>query len=54
MNELDETVQKALPDIKRNTVRIDELDARQPNLGEKLDETSNQVQDNLKEIASLK
>ena len=54
MNELDETVQKALPDIKRNTDRIDELDARQTNLGKNLDETSNQVQDNVKEIASLK
>merc|ERR1719342_680920 len=54
LNGLDETVQKALPDIKRNTDRIDELDARQTNLGKNLDDTSNQVQDNVKEIASLK
>merc|ERR1712115_502737 len=47
-------VQKALPDIKRNTDRIDELDARQTNLVKNLDDTSNQVQDNVKEIASLK
>merc|ERR1719513_239114 len=54
LNGLDETVQKALPDIKRNTDRIDELDARQTNLGKNLDDTSNQVQDSVKEIASLK
>ena len=54
LNGLDETVQKALPDIKRNTDRIDELDARQTNLGKNLEQISNQVQDNVKEIASLK
>ena len=54
LNGLDETVQRALPDIKRNTDWIGELDACQSNLGENLNETSNQVQDNVKEIASLK
>merc|ERR1712013_530805 len=54
LNGLDETVQKALPDIKRNRDRIDDFDARQTNLGKTLDDTFNQVQDNFKEIASLK
>merc|ERR1712123_459284 len=54
VNNLEETVQKAQPEIKRNTDRLDELDARHTNLGKNLEETSNQVQDNVKEIASLK
>jgi len=54
LNNLEETVQKAQPEIKRNTDRLDELDARHTNLGKNLEETSNQVQDNVKEIASLK
>ena len=54
LNGLDETVQRALPDIKRDTDWIGELDACQTNLGENLNETSNQVQDYVKEIASLK
>ena len=37
-----------------DTEWIDESDARQTNLGKNLDETSNQIQDNVKEIASLK
>merc|ERR1712106_94467 len=36
------------------TERIYELDANQTNIGKNLDDTSNQVQDNVKEIASLK
>ena len=43
LNGLDETVQKAIPDIQRNTERIDGLDARQTNLGKNLDEISNHV-----------
>merc|ERR1711892_334172 len=54
LNNLDETVKKAQPEIKRNTEMIDELDANQTNIGKNLDDTSNQVQDNVKEIASLK
>merc|ERR1712106_333704 len=54
LNNLEETVQKAQPEIKMNTDRLDELDARHTNLGKNLEETSNQVQDNVKEIASLK
>merc|ERR1712106_333404 len=54
LNNLEETVQKAQPEIKRNTDRLVELDARHTNLGKNLEETSDQVQDNVKEIASLK
>eukprot|EP00090_Calanus_glacialis_P037800 TRINITY_DN6549_c0_g1_i2.p1 TRINITY_DN6549_c0_g1~~TRINITY_DN6549_c0_g1_i2.p1 ORF type:complete len:1555 (-),score=493.26 TRINITY_DN6549_c0_g1_i2:859-4908(-) len=50
LNNLDETVQKAQPEIKRNTERIDELDARQISLGKNLDETSTEAQ---KSITSL-
>ena len=52
LNCLDETVQKALPDIKRNMDRIDGLDTHQTNLEKDLDETSNQVQDSVKETAT--
>merc|ERR1711915_140532 len=41
LNTLDETVKKAQPEIRRNSERLDDLDAHQ-------------VQDNVKEIASLK
>merc|ERR1711915_398096 len=54
LNTLDETVKKAQPEIRRNSERLDDLDARQANLVKNLDDTSNQVQDNVKEIASLK
>merc|ERR1712142_328021 len=47
LNGLDETVQKTLPDIKRNTERIDELDAHQTNLGKNLNDNSGQVQDSI-------
>merc|ERR1712128_50948 len=40
LNNLDETVKKAQPKIKRNTERIDELDANQTNIGKNLDDTS--------------
>ena len=43
LNNLEETVQKAQPEIKRNTDRIDELNARHTSL----DETSNQFQNSL-------
>merc|ERR1719495_1576074 len=49
LNGLDETVQKALPDIKRNTDRIDELDARQTNLGD-VEERLKQNEDQIKHI----
>merc|ERR1712228_1019412 len=45
---------KAQPEIRRNSERLDDLDAHQANLVKNLDDTSNQVQDNVKEIASLK
>jgi len=54
LNNLGETVQKVQPEIQRNTDRLDELDARHTTLGKNLDDTSNQVQDNVNEIASLK
>merc|ERR1711915_116056 len=54
LNTLDETVKKAQPEIRRNSERLDDLDAHQANLVKNLDDTSNQVQDNVKEIASLK
>merc|ERR1712228_737480 len=54
LNTLDETVKKAQPDIRKNSERLDDLDAHQANLVKNLDDTSNQVQDNVKEIASLK
>merc|ERR1712106_1220750 len=44
LNNLDETVKKAQPEIKRNTERIDDLDANQTNIGKNLDDPSNQVQ----------
>merc|ERR1712228_416877 len=54
LNTLDETAKKAQPEISRNSERLDDLDAHQANLVKNLDDTSNQVQDNVKEIASLK
>ena len=37
-----------------DTERVDESGARRTNLGGNLDETSNQVQDSVREVASLK
>merc|ERR1711970_261756 len=54
LKNLDETVQKAQPEIKRNTERLDGLDAHHNELAKNLNETSKQVQDNSKEITSLK
>merc|ERR1712142_1196606 len=54
LNTLDETVKKAQPEIRRNSERLDDLEAHQANIVKNLDDTSNQVQDNVKEIASLK
>ena len=51
---MDETVKKAQPEIRRNSERLDDLEAHQANIVKNLDDTSNQVQDNVKEIASLK
>ena len=41
------------PEIRRNSERLDDLDTHQANLVKNLDDTSKQVQDNVKEIASL-
>merc|ERR1711936_32313 len=54
IDNLDESVQKARPEIKRNTERLDGLDAHHNELAKNLNETSKQVQDNSKEITSLK
>ena len=51
---MDETVQKALQNIKRNTDRLDEPDAQQTILSKDLDETPNQVHDDIKKIAFFK
>merc|ERR1711936_795070 len=54
IDNLDETVQKAQPEIKKNTDRLDGLDAHHNELAKNLNETSKQVQDNSKEVTSLK
>ena len=54
LNTLDETVKKAQPEIRRDSERLDDIDAHQANLAKNLDDTSNKVQDSVKEIASLK
>merc|ERR1712236_191379 len=54
LNNLDEIVKKVQPEIKRNTDRLDGLDAHHNDLVKNLNETSKQVQDNSKEISSLK
>ena len=54
LNTLDETVKKAQPEIRRNSERLEDLEAHQANIVKNLDDSSNQVQDNVKEIASLK
>ena len=51
---MDETVKKAQPEIRRNSERLDDLEAHQANVVKTLDDTSNQVQDNVKEMATLK
>ena len=45
LNTLDKTVKKGQPEIRRNSERLDDLDAHQANLVKNLDNTSDQVQD---------
>ena len=45
LNTLDKTVENAQPEIRRNSKRLDDLDANQANLVKNLNDTSNQVQD---------
>ena len=54
LNTLDETVKKAQPEIRKNSERLEGLEAHKANIVKNLDDSSNQVQDNVKEIASLK
>ena len=42
------------PEIRRNSERLYDLDAQQANLVKNLDDISNQIKDDVKEIASLK
>ena len=47
-------MKKGQPEIRRNSERLDDLDAHQAKLIKNLHYTSNQVQENVKEIPSLK
>merc|ERR1711970_1465062 len=53
IKDLDESVRKALPDIKKNSDRLDDIDSVVDTLKKKLDNTDKQVKDNSDEIDSI-